>query len=162
MDTLALLINRIEAARRWTKSLLWDVRDEEYFFQPSPGLHTPAWIVGHLTWAQWGLVAVRCFGRPPLAEPYPGLFGRGTTPSGDASKHPKPAALRAELDRVHGEAIGLIRTMSEAQLGGPPGGDPHPMFTTQAELVGMVAMHESFHAGQLALLRRLMGHAPQR
>lgn len=162
MDTITLLADRIDAARRWTRSLMDDIPDADYFRQVGPGLHHPAWIIGHLTWAEWALVAVRCLGRPPLPEPYTKLFGRGSTPSLTVADHPTPGALRAEFDRVHQEVLTLVRAFPPAQLDEPLGGDPHPMFSVKGQVLSMVAMHESFHAGQLALMRRLTGKAAKR
>jgi len=162
VETLDLLINRIDAARNWTRNLLADLSDREWFFQPGPGLHSPAWIVGHLTWAEWGLAGVRCCEREPLPPPTADLFGRGSIPSGDPKSYPSIAELRAQRDQVHNDLLPLIRKLTPAQLAQSPKGDPHPMFSTRGQVLGMVAMHESFHAGQLALLRRLMGRAAQR
>ena len=85
MNQRDLLINQIEIARKWTSSLLADLSDADLFWSPRPGLHTPAWIIGHVTWAQWGLIAVRCLQRDHLPEPYTTLFGRGATPAADAA-----------------------------------------------------------------------------
>lgn len=162
METVEMLVNRFEAARRWTQALLADFSDWEWFRQPGAGLHHAAWIAGHLTWAEWGLVNARCLGKagtPPVSAE---LFGKGSKPLDDAGKYPSPGQIRADMDRVHGEMIPIIRAMTPAFLAEKANGDPHPYFTTKGEVIGMLSMHESFHAGQLALLRRLMGRGALR
>ncbi|MCK6484418.1 MAG: DinB family protein [Phycisphaerae bacterium] len=156
------LTNQIDIARKWTNSLLADISDDDLYWSPRSGLHTAAWIIGHITWAQWGLIAVRCLQRDHLPEPYTTLFGRGTTPSPDASTYPPAAHLRSEFARVHEAIKPLIRNMTDAQLDAPLGGPPHPLLLTARDAVSMVAMHETFHAGQLGLLRRLMGREAMR
>jgi len=50
---------------------------------------------------------------------------------------------------------------SDAELDVPVE-QPHPVFTTKLEAVEYAPQHELIHAGQIALLRRLMGKAPLR
>ena len=50
--------------------------------------------------------------------------------------------------------------MSDAKLSEPAygkDGAPHPHYTRVAGAVGHASRHEAFHAGQIALLRRLLG-----
>ncbi|HWL93075.1 MAG TPA: hypothetical protein VNT79_06045, partial [Phycisphaerae bacterium] len=59
--------------------------------------------------------------------------------------------------RTQKESIDLVRTLSEAELESPAGEEAHPLFATKAQAVGTAVMHETFHAGQIAMIRRELG-----
>jgi hypothetical protein len=40
--------------------------------------------------------------------------------------------------------------------------EPHPRFATKLEAIEFCSQHELLHAGQIALLRRLLGRPPLR
>lgn len=165
MDTVALLTDRLIAARNWTNSLLADVDESRWFNPPAEGLGHVAWQVGHLASSQIILVHMRCFGKQ-YADCAPNefqkLFGRGSTPVADSKAYPPIRAIRSFFDRTQAECLAMIATLPASELDKPAGVEPHPMFTHKAGAIGMAAMHEAFHAGQIALIRRLQGKAPLR
>ena len=115
--------------------------------------------------SQVALVHVRCFGRDyashaPLS--YRDLFGKDSTPSADASKYPSIKVVREFFVHTLRETLDLISTMDEAALEEKTSGAAHPYFSTRAGAVAMVAMHETFHGGQIALIRRVLGKQPLR
>ena len=63
MNTIDLLIDRLQTARKWTRDLLADIEDACWFDPPAPGVGHVAWQVGHLAASQVVLVHVRCFNR---------------------------------------------------------------------------------------------------
>lgn len=165
MSTLDLLIERLQTARKWTCNLLADIEEARWFDPPAPGAGHVAWQVGHLAASQVVLVHVRCFDRvytDHLSATLRDAFGRGSKPVADRSAYPPISDIRAIFDRIHREAIDLVSGMSAAELDSATTGDPHPMFSTKGQAIGMAAMHESFHAGQIALIRRLAGKPPLR
>jgi uncharacterized damage-inducible protein DinB len=124
-----------------------------------------AWQVGHLAAAQASLVQTRCFDKPIeqcIPPAWKELFGIGSAPSPDAATYPSTTELREHFDRVHAESVDLIATLSPAELEQPPGPRPHPMFNTKRGALATAFTHEAFHAGQIALLRRLLGKPPLR
>jgi hypothetical protein len=58
--------------------------------------------------------------------------------------------------------IEMVSGLTEAELDQPTAGEPHPLFSTRAGAIGTAVMHETFHGGQIALIRRLFGLAPLR
>ncbi|HUN82092.1 MAG TPA: DinB family protein [Phycisphaerae bacterium] len=163
MDTKQLLIERLETARRWTNGLLEDIETGTWFDAPGQGLGHCAWQIGHLAASQIVLLHMRCFGRQfadcAPAE-YQGLFARGSTPVADAKAYPPLATIRDFFDHTQKDCLEMIRSMPESELDKPT--EPHPMFSTKAGAISMLNMHECFHAGQIALIRRLRGKAPLR
>lgn len=164
MKLIDHLIDRLQTSRKWTNNLLEDIEPNRWFELPGGGTGHVAWQVGHLAASQIVLIHNRCFEKPMdscMPEAQRLAFGRGSTPVGDPSKYPPISEIRATFDRIQKEAIEMIRNAGEAELDAPAG-DPHPMFTTKAGAIGMAAMHESFHAGQIAMIRRVFGKAPLR
>ena len=97
-----------------------------------------------------------------VPESFTKQFGRGSKPVSDKAVYPPVAEIRRMFDGVQADCLARIRQMTESDLDLPAYGDPHPMFAKRGEAVGMAAMHESFHAGQIALTRRLFGKAALR
>lgn len=165
MKKLKLLVDRLQTARSWTNSLLEDIEESTWFNMPGPGMGHTAWQVGHLAASQAGLIHSRCFGRDIdacLPANYREIFGRGSKPVGDSAVYPSVGDIRATFIRLHDESIRLITNMKKSELPESVHGDPHPMFATKEGAIGMAIMHETFHAGQLAMIRRLAGKAPLR
>jgi hypothetical protein len=156
---------QLRTARQWTNSLLADIAESEWFTPPRAGLGHAAWQVGHLAVSQVALVHGRCFGKAMsdhLPESYKALFGRGSTPVAEQAKYPPIAEIRSAFDRVQAESLQLVGRMSEADLSAATIGDPHPLFSTKGGAAAMAAMHETFHAGQIAMIRRFAGKSPLR
>ncbi|MFQ5428846.1 MAG: hypothetical protein ACE5E1_00940 [Phycisphaerae bacterium] len=83
MTKTELLVDRLQVARRWTKDLLADIDEGEWFNMPTAGVGHVAWQVGHLASSQVALIHVRCFGRDYeqcLPRRFREAFGRGSTP----------------------------------------------------------------------------------
>lgn len=160
MTRTELLIDRLQTARGWTKSLLEDIEETRWFEMPAPGVGHVAWQVGHLAASQVALINVRCFGQKftdVVGESIVPTFGRGSIPVADRSKYPPLPEIRSMFDKIHDGAIRLISGMSDADLDRLAGTDPHPLFKTRAQAIGTAAMHETFHAGQIAMTRRIFG-----
>lgn len=158
------LIDRLTVARRWTLNLVEDIEPERWFDMPPSGTGHVAWQLGHLAASQLVLIHNRCFDKPftdSMRDDVRHLFARGSTPVAGSGGYPPMADIRAMFDRIQNEAIALISTLSDAELESPAG-DPHPLFSTKAGAIGTAALHETFHAGQIAMLRRHFGKAPLR
>jgi len=158
-----MLADQIDVTRQWTLALLEDFRGDEWTFQPQPGLHHALWLCGHLATSQETLVFKRCFGREPVLDPaFREHFGMGG-PVRSAQEHayPPPAEVLATMADVHAQVCAMIRTASDAALSeaayAADGKSRHPYYDTRAGALGHASRHEAFHAGQIALLRRLLG-----
>lgn len=159
------LVERLTRARGWTMSLIADIDESKWFEMPAPGVGHVAWQLGHLAVSQIALVHNRCLGKPTDACIDPKLreiFGKGSTPVADAGKYPPIPEIKALFDKTQNEVIETIRKMSDAELDAPAGTEPHPLFSTKGGALGTAAMHEAFHAGQIAMSRRIWGRQPLR
>ena len=156
------VLNQIRAARLYTKDLLNHVDQKDWFRQPTEGVTHVAWQVGHLAVAQYGLGLNRIWGEKPKdAELVPAvfrrLFGKGSMPTSNPDDYPAPEEILAVFAGVHEQVLKEAEALSEATLQELTGDPPHPMFKTKLGALLWSAQHEFLHAGQIGLLRRLLG-----
>jgi len=160
---LALALEQIQAARTYCLRLLDDFREDEWFQMPG-GVTHPAWQVGHLSMAEYRMCVVRIRGEGSddaaiLPPEYFTLFGAGTSAVADSSKYPRPDALLARLQTVHDAAMKCCAELTDADLDATCE-KPHPLFSTKLGSLLWCSRHEMMHAGQIGLLRRLLGKKP--
>ena len=162
MTQSELLALQMEGSREWTLKLLADFDGDDWTFQATPGLAHALWLCGHLTGAQNTLVHVRCLGKGILDESFTGHFPIGG-PVKSTAEHDYPSieTVLATMADVHTKTCEAIRGMSDALLAesafGADGKTPHPHYVDKAGAVSHAGRHEAFHAGQLAMIRRLLG-----
>ncbi len=157
----ALLADQMEGSRDWTLRLLSDVDGEDWLYQPLTAGHHILWICGHLAVAEHLLVITRCLGGGPPDESFADHFPIGQ-PVKNAGEHdwPTTEAVLEKMDATHAEVIQAIRGMNSELLEKPAyglNGAEHPHYKTVAGAVAHCSRHEAFHAGQIAMLRRLRG-----
>ena len=165
--SLQLALHQIQFARQYTLALLDGIEPAEWFAMPCGSPTHLAWQVGHLAMAQYGLCLFRIRGRQEIdAELMSGAFrkqfSKGSTPDAEASKYPPPGEIRGTFDRVYEQVMKELPGVSEASLGDPI---DMPFVTGYPNKLGALLMcshHEFVHAGQIGLLRRLLGKGPVR
>jgi hypothetical protein len=163
MEPGTFMANELTKTREWTQQLLEDFEGDDWGYQLKDELFHATWLVGHVAWAQHGLVMRRCFGEGPLDAAFSDPFKIGTTPgpvSGGA--YPAVGDLLAHFDRVQEMVVDKVRGMTAADLETTLEGKPHPMFSTRGGAVVHSTRHEAFHAGQIATIRRMLGRSPLR
>ena len=163
---LEIARRQIEFARNYTKTLLADVAPGDWFQCP-PGCQTHlAWQVGHLAMAEYGLALFRQRGRAEndgdlMSGAFRKQFSKGSVPNADPASNPSPEEILAVFDRVHAQALREIPTFPASELEQKIP-EPHAAFDTKLGALLFCAQHEMLHAGQIGLLRRLLGKAPIR
>lgn len=158
--------DRMEVSRRYTQQFLADLTPEEWFWQPSELACHIAWQVAHVSIAQYALCLMRVRGKLEADESlipgsYFDRFGRGSTPAAGAQNNPPLEEIQRVFDAVHRQSQAELAERTDEELDVPVD-KPHPMFRTKLEAVGFAPLHEMVHAGQIGLLRRLMGKPPLR
>jgi hypothetical protein len=143
-----------------------EIDEADWFVMPAGCPTHVAWQVGHLAMAEYGLGLFRQRGRQPIdlelmSSSFRKQFSRGTVPEADASKYPSAGEIRATLGRVHSQFRQEAVSFTAEQLNEPV----EPPFAVEATKLGCLLFcshHEMLHAGQLGLLRRLLGKMPIR
>jgi len=166
MSRLSLVVDQIRTARVYTTSLLDGLEVDHWFRQPSEGVTHIAWQVGHLAAAEYYLTLQRIRGRKEgdaelISDDLLKQFGKGSVPDADPDKYPSPEEIRGVFGRVHKQAVRELEELPEAVLDEPTD-KPHPLFSTKFGALAFCSQHEMLHAGQIGLLRRLLGSAPLR
>lgn len=161
MTNRMLLAEQLDRTRDWTLMLVEDITGDEWFFQPQPGLHHALWLCGHLASAQDTLVFTRCLDKPRLDPGFKAHFGIGG-PIKSATEYdwPGPKRVREVMVDMQTATLAAVRAMDDSLLDEPACGKDgarHPHYDNKRQAVSHLIRHEAFHAGQLALLRRLMG-----
>lgn len=166
LENLAIARKQVEFARSYTLTLLQGLDETDWFRRPGEcGTHI-AWQVGHLAMAEYGLCLFRIRGRQSAdLELMPGKFrkqfSRGSQPEPDPALNPTPAGLLATLDRIHRQALQEMAGYT-AEILDEPAEEPRAVVETRLGAIFFCAHHEMLHAGQIGLLRRLLGKPPVR
>ncbi|MEL7497068.1 MAG: DinB family protein [Planctomycetota bacterium] len=166
-DRLATAIRHIEFARNYMLTLLEDLSDDDWFWTPENFPTHIAWQVGHIAMSEYGLTLFQQRGRNRevdaelMSSKFRKLFMRGTKPSLERDTHPQPEEILTVLNRVHEQMRLEVPTFDGPALDEPLG-PPTSAYATRYGALLFTGDHEMLHAGQIGLLRRLMGKPPLR
>lgn len=161
-----LVRKQILFAREYTNQLLADVRGEDWFRCPEGAPSHLAWQVGHLAVAEYGLTMLRIRGKlsedaQMISNDYLRAFKKGTEPQSDPRVYPDLDVIRGVFDRVHTAALEIIPSY-DSQLLEETLPMPYAVYPTKLGSLLFCPAHEMVHAGQIGLLRRLLGYPPLR
>ena len=166
MTRIEVAADQLRFAHAYTHTLIDDLPDEQWYQMPAAGVTHIGWQVAHIAYAEHVLVLGRVLGCSPeesglLPDGFVALFGKGSQPTGDASRYPSAAQVREIYEGVHTRALDEIAELDDRLL--DEISEPrHPAFRDKFGALLWSARHELVHAGQIALLRRELGHAPLR
>ncbi|RMF39456.1 MAG: DinB family protein [Planctomycetota bacterium] len=152
--------------RQYTLQLIDSVPQQQWYEQPAGTPTHVAWQVGHLAVSQYGLMLFRQRGRAAGdLEIMPGWlrkrFGRGSSPMPCDGDAPAPATLLEYLHRIHQQSLEESSQLSATTLREPVD-LPYAAFPNKLGALLLCPIHESIHAGQIGLVRRLLGYPPLR
>jgi hypothetical protein len=165
-ERLELVLRRIQFTRQYTMSLLEDLKSEDWFWMPDSFPTHIAWQLGHIAMSHYGLTLFRQRGRNRevdqnlMSGKFRKLFMKGTIPQPRSESHPSPDEILEVLDKVYSQTVNELPTfesiLDEAVEA------PHSAFATKHGSLLFAADHEMLHAGQIGMLRRMMGKKPLR
>jgi hypothetical protein len=163
---LQAALDRVAQARGFVKMFLVELTEDEWFWCPPDVTTHIAWQVAHLSVAQYRLCLERIRGRSAADDafmpmPYLERFMLGSRPVAGAENNPPLAEIMRVFETVYERSLAELAERSDAEMDVRLE-QPRPMFKTKLSAVEWCAQHEFVHAGQIALLRRLMGKQPLR
>ena len=140
------------------KRFMADMAPQDYLHRPTPQSNCAAWIVGHLTLSERGVL--KRLGAP-LPELPDGFEERFSQKEGcaQASEFGDVSVLMPLYDEHRNRLAAAVRAASPEQLDRPMD-KPHPLFRTVGEMVTFMALHSTMHAGQISTIRRSLGRPP--
>ena len=167
-DRLAVALRKIEFARNYTMISLEGLSDDDWFWVPeNPHEYVThiAWQVGHIAMSEYGLTLFRQRGRKLedaelMSGKFRKLFMKGTTPKPDRDAYPAPDEILEVLGKVHQQMRSEIASLEETL--DEESGPPHAAYATKYGALLFAPDHEMLHAGQIGMLRRMMGKPPMR
>ena len=121
--------------------------------QPSQGGNCANWILGHLMNVQNGVMQI--LGEKPVWESDQ-LARAGHDPITGPAEAIHWSTLRDKFLGSRESCLTAISSLSDEALAEPV---PHPFGGTcsRAELLNLLAFHQTYHVGQLAISRRIAG-----
>ena len=155
----------IKQTREYTIELIEDFTPEEWFAMPE-GITNLAWQMGHLAMVEFRLCLERLRGLQPddrdmIGKQFMRRYGRGTTAEPASDEQPTVEEIRATFDCIHVAVLEELPRYEGNDLTEPLL-NPHPKFDTRLAALYFCAQHEMLHAGQIGMLRRLLGKQPLR
>jgi uncharacterized damage-inducible protein DinB len=137
------------------KSALDGLVDRDLWQRPTDRNNPMLWVFGHV-------VATRAMILGMLGEPFDtgwgDLFKRGAALQ-DAGRYP----VRQEIERIHRDVVDRLKVklaaLTDADLARAAAGPALPGAKTLADQLAFFAFHESYHVGQLAYIRKSLGHS---
>ncbi len=162
---LQTAVELIRFARRYTLELLDTIPQDDWYRVPDGCPTHVAWQVGHLAMAEYMLTLFRLRGRCDgdaglIPRAFLKAFAKGTRPAGEGGFRPTPQELLDVLHRVHAQVL--------KELERPPANElqksviaPYAIKPTVLGSVFFCSQHEMLHAGQIGLIRRMLGHEPR-
>src|SRR5687768_4671255 len=125
-----------------------------------------AWQMGHLAMAEYGLCLFRTRGRRPedlelMPSKFRKQFSRGSVPDPDPANHLPPGELLAVVQRIHDQCVIELATFAPELLT-ETCDMPYAVYPNKLGGLLFCSHHEMIHAGQIGLLRRLLGKPPIR
>lgn len=134
------------------------VTDEQARVLPPQGGSSLLWVAGHIVSTRMALLEL-IGGEPFWSEDRRAAFRRGSTPS-EVPDLPTLDELRADFRRSQEPVVAALAVLTPERLAEPatfsPTNDPEE---TVGTLLAALAFHESYHCGQLGVLRRTAGLA---
>lgn len=165
-SALEIACKQIEFARNYTLTLLDDVDPQDWFRMPDNRVTHIGWQIGHLAMAEYGLCLFRLRGRRTddvklMSSRFRKTFSRGSVPDPDPGRNPSPTEIREVFDRVHSQVLVELPTYSDSDLQETID-EPYAVFNTKLGALYFCSAHEMLHAGQIGLVRRMLGQTPVR
>jgi len=128
---------------------------DELWQRPTPQTNPMLWIYGHIVQTRATMLGIL---DDPFDTAWTDLFTRGSALH-EASRYPS----RDAIDRAHRQIVDRLRArfdrLTEADLASPARGRQLPGARTVGDQLAFLAFHESYHIGQLAYVRKALGHS---
>lgn len=136
---------------------LEDVSNDESLVRPERGGNSLNWVLGHIIVYRGNVL--RLIGHQPVLQgEQAGPYLRGSHPKG-TERYLDLATLRGMLSDAHQELIPALSGMTEEHLAHdvPEEFNRPPLAGSVGNALARLHFHESYHAGQIGLLRRIVG-----
>lgn len=153
---VAVLRTLYSVIHRTVRRNLEGVSHEESLRSPEPFGNNANWVLGHLVHSAEGVL--RLLGQPRVFDGGAlARYRRGTDPLIDAADALRLERLLEAWDEASKRIDVGLMSIAEERIDAPAPEAIAWMGSTIGAVVAFASFHQSYHAGQLGLLRRLLG-----
>lgn len=142
-------------------SLVKDLSGDELVAQPTAaGGNHALWVLGHVGFGEEAIVRKAVLGEEAgLSEEVRKKYDMGSTPTPNAADYHGVAELLAQCAKARALTLATLEALSDEEMDAAPlyAAD---LFKTKGGTLAFLAVHQAFHAGQVADVRRSLGKKP--
>lgn len=154
-SVISTAANSFRLNQHFVGSSVKDLSDEEWLRRPNSTTNHVAWIVGHLIWSRKATM-VRL--GHEWSKPWLSKFARGVKLE-EAAPFPSRQELMDAWQESAGALEEVLGSVADSVLAQPaPNPGPPTADGKMSGFVDFMAVHETYHAGQLAYLCTWLGH----
>ncbi|QGJ69744.1 Hypothetical protein PBC10988_14310 [Planctomycetales bacterium 10988] len=161
ISEVGIALKQIQFAREYTLTLLEDMEDELWYqFVGEDKTHL-AWQVGHIAMSQYMLTLFRVRGKKDedeaiIPRKHLKAFAKGSIPQPFEESPFTPEELRHTFNGVYQQVMREIPEYTDEDLSQSVV-LPYMVHANQLGSLYFASAHEMLHAGQIGLIRRLLG-----
>ncbi len=130
------------------------VPPDQWLVRPGNDSNHLAWITGHVVVHRAMVARILGF---QWTAPWEKLFARGAKLVAP-DQYPKPDELQRSFQEVSGKLTSALPKVSEELLRKPVPKDQPSLDGTAGGSIALLCLHETYHVGQLAYVRKWLGH----
>jgi len=163
MNAIEIIRHGLAISEKRALGLMEDMKDSPMTVPTAKGGNHPLWTVGHCTFAESRIIESVAQGKPSTYAHWADLFAPGSTPGDDASKYPSYEELLSAFKKTRAGTLAYLDTLDDAGLDAPAKGCPperQAMMGTIGKCFSLLIIHLSYHTGQIADSRRMLGRKP--
>ena len=135
------------------KKALAGVLTEEWFLRPGDDSNHLMWVAGHLVVSRGAVLKLL---GAAWETPWSSLFGRGAKLVA-SDQYPAVVEVRNAWEEVSGKLLTSLANPSVEALAKPASPGPPSFDGKVSGVVAFLALHETYHVGQVAFLRKWLG-----
>lgn len=144
-------------ARGWLKAWALDFTDAEATSSAGTTTNPAAWQLGHIACGEDDVYMLFSGELSTVPEVLRAVCGTGCPAPTASTRYPLVVELWTLLDHTHANLIGLVdQARSDADFDRPAPKE-NPFFKTLGQGVYEIALHENYHVGEIATLRKALG-----
>jgi len=130
------------------------VADTDFWKRPTAQSNPLLWILGHMVATRAQLLKIL---GDDVDTGWDATFARGAALQ-DADAYPSRAAIQEVGRDINARLYARLAAMSEADVSRPATRSFTPAVQTVGQQVAFLAMHDTYHVGQLAYVRKALGY----
>ena len=153
-------LRSLEFARGLLLEMAKATPDDRFYETPAEGGNHAAWNLGHIAVTDDSIRAALGGGDPLLDDDWHDKFKFGSTCQPGSEGYPTREELMNALARCRTSLIAWFSGLTESELVEPLTGGMTQFAADRSMLMGSMASHEAFHAGQMSAARRVFGMPP--